>query len=117
LRQSQRRQTVEPLTHAQVYTRILALHRSEEILRADLGPFANHDPIEDGLSIELHGRHKNLTERQRQIVQCENGPMGSRNVGESHPLLAGAPVDELTNQISMADVASVFRNHVVVDPS
>jgi len=31
-------------------------------------------------------------------------------------LFADAPVDPLAQQISVADVASVFRNHVVVDP-
>ncbi len=33
-------------------TSLLALHRSEELLRVDLGPFTNYDPAEDGLTVE-----------------------------------------------------------------
>ena len=31
-------------------------------------------------------------------------------------LFSDAPVDSLTQEVSVADVASIFRNHVVVDP-
>jgi hypothetical protein len=33
-------------------TSLLAAHRPEEVLMADLGPFTNYDPAEDGLTVE-----------------------------------------------------------------
>jgi hypothetical protein len=36
---------------------LLAEHRSEEVLRADLGPFTNYDPAEDGLTVEQWIQH------------------------------------------------------------
>jgi len=38
-------------------TAVLAAHRSEGVLRADLGPFNNYDPAEDGLTVELWTQH------------------------------------------------------------
>lgn len=38
-------------------TGLLAEHRSEEVLRATLGPFTHYDPAEDGLTVEVWTQH------------------------------------------------------------
>jgi hypothetical protein len=38
-------------------TSLLASHPSEDALKADLGPFTNYDPAEDGLSVRAWMEH------------------------------------------------------------